>query len=197
MWKRTARWYDALTAPLELVLLRRWRRRAAGAIPPGARLLEIGAGTGLNARFYPPLTYCTMTDASIEMLEVGSRRVPHIIRVVADVQQLPFRAATFDAALATLVFCEVMDPAAGLAEVRRVLRHGGTAVFLEHVRPDNRLAGAVFDLLNRITARCGEHVNRRTTNAIAAAGFHIDRVHCGLGSVLRLVAATRQEECTV
>jgi ubiquinone/menaquinone biosynthesis C-methylase UbiE len=138
-----------------------------------------------------------MTDASIEMIVQGSPRVPRLIRVVADVQQLPFRAQTFDAALATLVFCEVMDPAAGLAEVHRVLRHGGTAVFLEHVRPDNRLAGAVFDLLNRITARCGEHVNLRTTNAIAAAGFRIDRLHCGLGSVLCLVAATRQEGCTV
>ncbi|MGZ8831453.1 MAG: class I SAM-dependent methyltransferase [Thermoanaerobaculia bacterium] len=197
MWKRTARWYDALTAPLELVLLRRWRRRAARAIPPGVRLLEIGAGTGLNARFHPPVNFCAMADASIEMLAEGSRRVPHLIRVVADVQQLPFRAQTFDAALATLVFCEVMDPAAGLAEVRRVLRQNGTAVFLEHVRPDNRLAGAVFDLLNRITARCGEHVNRRTTDAIAAAGFRIDRLQCGLGSVLRLVAATRQEECAV
>ncbi|MGZ4809052.1 MAG: class I SAM-dependent methyltransferase [Thermoanaerobaculia bacterium] len=190
MWKRIARWYDVLTAPLEMIVLRRWRRRAVRMIPPGGRLLEVGAGTGLNARFYPAVSFCAMTDASIEMLDAGSRRAPRLIRIAADVQQLPFRSGAFDAALATLVFCEVSDPAEGLAEVRRVLRQGGTAVFLEHVRPDHRFAGAFFDLLNRVTAPFGEHVNRRTTDTIADAGFRIDHLDSALGSVLRLVSAT-------
>lgn len=196
MWERTARWYDLLFAPLDLLVLRRWRRRAVDALPAGTRLLEVGAGTARNAPLHPAATFGVMTDISVAMLAVAGRRtdLPRAMRrVAADVQRLPFRDSIFGAALSTLVFCEVNDPLAGLIELQRVLAPGGSSVFLEHVRPDSRVAAILFDLLNRVTSRFGEHVNRNTVAMITRAGYRMDRVESGAGTVIRLIVAARRE----
>lgn len=196
MWERTARWYDLLFAPLDLLLLGRWRQRAVNAIPSGRRLLEAGAGTARNAPFHSAAAFGVMTDISVAMLAVAGRRTDlprNLKRVAADVQRLPFRDSTFGVSLATLVFCEVHDPIAGLLELRRVLAPGSFSVFLEHVRPDSRVAAAGFDLLNRFTSRFGEHINRNTGDTIRRAGYHLDRVESGAGTVIRLIIATKPE----
>ena len=196
MWERAARWYDLLFAPLDLLLLRRWRRRAVDAVPAGTRLLEVGAGTARNAPFHPAATFGVMTDISVAMLAVAGRRTDlprEMRRVAADVQRLPFRDRTFGVSLATLVFCEVNDPLAGLLEIQRVLAPGGSSVFLEHVRPDSRVAAVLFDLLNLVTSRFGEHVNRNTVATITRAGYRMDRVESGAGTVIRLIIAARRE----
>lgn len=194
MWVEGARWYNLLIAPFELLLLRRFRKRAVQAAATSGRLLEVGAGTALNARFHSRGTIGVMTDLSVAMLAEAGRRTdlpPSLRRVAADVEHLPFRESSFDVTLATLVFCEVSDPLAGLRELRRVLAAGGTAVFLEHVRPQNRLLGSLFDALEVISRRFGEHMNRRTVETIVSAGYSIRRDESGAGTVIRLVSALR------
>ena len=90
------------------------------------------------------------------------------------VLSLPFAGAAFDAVVATLVLCTVADPARALAEVRRVLEPGGEFRFIEHVRADGWI-GRVHDVITPIWRRIGAgcHPNRRTVEAIAAAGFEI------------------------
>jgi ubiquinone/menaquinone biosynthesis C-methylase UbiE len=92
----------------------------------------------------------------------------------ADVQALPFGDQTFDWAVATLVFCEVPNPAAGLAEVRRVLRPGGRLLLLEHVRPSGWL-GIAADVATALSAPLmGEHFNRNTEHTVREAGLTIE-----------------------
>ena len=119
MWGRAARWYNLLIAPFELLILRRFRKRAVLAATTSGRLLEVGAGTALNARFHSRGTIGVMTDLSVAMMAEASHRTdlpPSLRRVIADVEHLPFRDSSFDVTLATLVFCEVTDPLAGLRE---------------------------------------------------------------------------------
>jgi len=193
-WNRTARWYNLLISPFEFLFLQRWRKRAVRAAATGGRLLEVGAGTGLNARFHPAGTVGVMTDLSIAMIAEAGRRtdIPRRVqRVIADVEHLPFREGSFEVTLATLVFCEVRDPLAGLVELRRVLAAGGTAVFLEHVRPQCWFLGSLFDALNAITSRFGEQMNRRSVEMIVSAGYRIQNDQSGIGTVIRLVSARR------
>jgi len=87
-------------------------------------------------------------------------------------QALPFPDACFDAVVASFVFCSVADPAAGLAEVERVLRPGGEARLLEHQRPRTPWLARVFDALNPLVLRLtGVNVNRETANTLREAGF--------------------------
>lgn len=169
------RLYDLLTAPLERLALGRWRRRAWSEVPGGGLGLEVGAGTGANFPLHPPGARVVALDVSPDMLLEARRRGGTVPLVAADVQALPFRDASFDWAAATLVFCEVADPVAGLAEVRRVTAGGGRLVLLEHVRPTGWL-GRLARLATRLTGPLfGEHFDRRTEAAARAAGFAIDR----------------------
>lgn len=158
---RLARIYDFLTAPLERGVLGRWRRRLWNAVPRTGSGLEVGAGTGANAAFYPAESFVVATDLSDAMLRRARPKLPaNSALVAADAEALPFRDGTFDWCAETLVFCEVHDPVAGLAEVRRVLRPAAPLLMLEHVRPSGWL-GRVADWLTRILAPLiGEHFDR-------------------------------------
>jgi SAM-dependent methyltransferase len=119
-------------------------RRAALLAGARGRVLEIGAGTGLNLPFYAPgldaLVLSEPEEWMARRLENrGARERPdaRIVRACADA--LPFPDASFDAVVSTMVLCTVPDPEAALAEVRRVLRPGGRLLYLEHVRGDGPL----------------------------------------------------------
>jgi phosphatidylethanolamine/phosphatidyl-N-methylethanolamine N-methyltransferase len=169
--------YDPLLAPLERRALGRWRRRAWAEVPREGLGLEIGSGTGANFGSRPPEAHLVGVDPSWEMLRRSrvrpDRRGSSLVG--ADAQALPFADGTFDWAVATLVFCEVPDPVLGLREVRRVLKAGRPLVLLEHVRPSG-WRGRLADALTTLTAPlAGEHFDRRTDEALAAAGFEFVR----------------------
>ena len=121
-------------------------RRAALLAGARGRVLEIGAGTGLNLAHYPPqVAELVLTEPYGPMarrLAARAGRVSLPARVVqAGAEKLPFDDATFDVVVSTLVLCTVPEPAAAVAEVKRVLRPDGRLLFVEHVRaPDGRLA---------------------------------------------------------
>ena len=103
------------------------------------RILEIGAGPGLNVAHYPPGADGVLTEPDPHMARRARRRGADVIEARADA--LPFPDASFDTVVSTLVLCTVPDVPAVLQEVRRVLRPGGDLLFLEHVRaePGSRL----------------------------------------------------------
>ena len=167
--------YDRAMRPLERLLLRRLRAAALRTLPPDTRLLEIGAGTGLNFAHYPPGAHGAATEPSREMLRLAARkpRPAGISLVQTSAESLPFAADSFGAACATLVFCSVASPPVAFAELRRVVRAGGRVVLLEHVRPTG-LLGYVFDALSFFTVRlCDDHFNRRTAAAAEHAGLRL------------------------
>jgi ubiquinone/menaquinone biosynthesis C-methylase UbiE len=149
------------------------------------RVVEIGAGNGLNFSRYPGSVSEVVALEPEAYLRAKAERaaqlVPVRIRVGnATASPLPLPPASFDAAVASLVLCTVPDPASALAELRRVLKPGGELRFMEHVRSDRPRKARVQERLDRwgVWPRLvgGCHCARDTLSAIEAAGFAVEGV---------------------
>jgi SAM-dependent methyltransferase len=143
-------------------------------------VLEVGAGTGLNFRHYPStVTQLVAVEPEPYLRQRaihagGWAPVPvHVLAGVADL--LPLADASFGAVVVSGVLCSVPEPAAALAEFRRVLRPAGELRFYEHVyagSPIRRGYQNAIDLVwPHVMGEC--HVNRDTRQAIEDAGFLI------------------------
>ena len=146
------------------------------------RVLEIGAGTGANLRFYgPAVESLTMTEPEPPMLRRLQRNVraqtPSATVLRAPAEDLPFEDSTFDVAVSTLVLCGVNDQPRALRELRRVLKPGGRLLFLEHVRSDDARLARLQDRMNGINRfLVGCECNRPTLGSIERAGFTITQL---------------------
>jgi ubiquinone/menaquinone biosynthesis C-methylase UbiE len=166
------------------------RETAFRHLPEGASILELGAGTGLNFVFYPLNAIGVATEPSSGMMQIAkSKPRPAQLRLVQSAaEQLPFQNQVFTAAFASLVFCSLVNPAAAFAELRRVVKPGGTIILLEHVRPAN-LLGPVFDLLNLMTVPLfHDHFNRRTAADAERSGLKLVQVEPSLGGIINLIS---------
>ena len=117
----------------------RWRRHviALADLEAGARLLDIGAGTGDLAREASrrhPDIRVTAADFTLEMMRVGNRVSP-LPFAAADALRLPFAAASFDAAVSGFLMRNVIDLHKALQEQFRVLKRGGRIIILDTTRP--------------------------------------------------------------
>ncbi len=144
------------------------------------RVLEVGAGTGAAFPFYRKADEVVALEPDPFMRAKGEARlkglrneVPISLRA-GPVESLPFKDASFDTAVSTLVFCSVTNPRKGLSELHRVLRPGGEFRFIEHIQGEG-LKAPVLDSLTPfwklISAGC--HLNRRTLDEIQRAGFQL------------------------
>ena len=118
------------------------RRRTELLSNARGRVLEIGAGTGLNLRHYPDsveeLVLAEPAEPMAARLERRRSRAGRAARVVqAPAEELPFQDDSFDTVVSTLVLCTVVDPARALGEIQRVLKPGGRLLFCEHIRSDS------------------------------------------------------------
>jgi SAM-dependent methyltransferase len=148
------------------------------------RVIEVGAGNGLNFGHYPPaVTEVVAVEPEPYLRErahEAARAAAAAVTVVDGVADaLPAEDGAFDAAVASLVLCSVPDQAVALAELRRVVRPGGELRFYEHVVAEGR-RGAVQRRLDdwgvwpRLSGGC--HGARDTQAAISANGWSIERV---------------------
>lgn len=172
--------YDRLNAVSERRFLTRHRARLLGSRQ--GKVLEIGVGTGANFSFYPETAAVIGIEPDPFMLRRARIKLSRSGRLnitlqPGDAEALPFPDQAFDYVVSTLVLCTVVNPAQALAEVRRVLKPGGSLLFIEHVRGEGWL-GHAQDLLRPLWRYVGAGctVNRRTAELIGRAGFRIDQV---------------------
>ncbi|HEY7222271.1 MAG TPA: demethylmenaquinone methyltransferase [Micromonosporaceae bacterium] len=138
MFDGVARRYDRTNTLLSLGLDRSWRRatRAALALAPGQRCLDLAAGTGVSTQELARAGAVVVgADLSLGMLEVGHAVRPDVALVAADALALPFADATFDAVTVSFGLRNFVDPGAGLAELARVTRPDGRLVVCEFSAP--------------------------------------------------------------
>jgi SAM-dependent methyltransferase len=179
-------------APLE-----RWglaRQRHLTLAPARGRVLEVGARTGTNVAHYPPDVAAVATEpghAARARLRARAATAPAPVRVVAAaVPGLPFRDGAFETVVCTLVLCRVADPAAAIADIRRVLHAEGELLFLEHIIGRRRTtAAAQRAVAPAWSAVGGCRVDRDTIAALRAGGFVISDCE-RLAPVGRLSAGT-------
>ncbi|BDG07542.1 class I SAM-dependent methyltransferase [Anaeromyxobacter paludicola] len=183
--------YDAFMAAVERTGLGRWRAWLAGGAR--GRILDLGCGTGRDLPFYPRRA-AVGVDPHPENLARARRRAP-VPLVRARAEALPFKDGAFDTVVSGLVLCSVDDPAAALAELRRVLAPGGTLRALEHVRSlrpwEARLQDRLQPLWTRLSGGC--RPNRDTEASVAAAGFRVLPEGRRSSGVMRRFAARRPD----
>ena len=154
-------------------------------VVPHARghVLELGCGGGINMEFYRPgqVESFSGLDPSPELLAMSHAAAAER-GIDADIRSgvgeaMPFESARFDTVVTTFTLCSVTDQAAVLAEIRRVLKPGGTALFLEHgSAPDAGVAKwqrRIEPIWKRIGGNC--HLTRPIGDAYEKAGFAVDR----------------------
>lgn len=158
------------------------RRRSIVSQAKG-KTLEIGAGTGLNFDYYTaeaePLV---LSEPEENMAKILSKRVDasgrtaEIVRAPGEL--LPFDDDSFDTVVGTLVLCTVEDPAASIAEVKRVLKPGGRYLLIEHVRAESERLARWQDRMNKPwgVLADGCNCNRETAQLLEAGGFDIAEV---------------------
>ena len=160
-------------------------RRAALLGEARGRVVEIGAGTGLNLRHYPDAaTELVLTEPEEPMARRLSDKLGELApaaraRVVhAPAEDLPVEDGSADTVVTTLVLCTVADQRRSLEEIARVLKPGGRLLFIEHMRSDDpaeeRLQDRIDPLWKRFAHGC--RCNRDTPGALHASPLTVERL---------------------
>ncbi len=142
------------------------------------RVLEIGAGTGLNLPHYRPERVSSLValepDGAMRRrltARTSEATVPFEV-VTAGIDEADLPEAGFDTVVSTLVFCSVADPGAAAAAVHRWLKPGGRLLFIEHVRAigfRGAVQHAVTPLWSLAVGGC--HLDRPTLDTLRGAGL--------------------------
>jgi ubiquinone/menaquinone biosynthesis C-methylase UbiE len=194
-YERIAWVYDLLDFPFEYGRYRKIRpllfRRLSG------RILEAGVGTGRNFPFYPPGSEVVGIDLSPAMLARAERRLPMAAAKVElmqmDVTQLNFPDRSFDAAVATFLFCTLPDElqVAGMRELGRVVKPGGIIRCLEYTRPSGGLRRAMTRLWEPwVYWAYGAGFDRKTEQHVPEAGLQLLESRFVADELIKLLGAS-------
>ncbi|NJE26514.1 class I SAM-dependent methyltransferase [Thermococcus sp. MV5] len=194
-YDRFSKIYDLFESPMEMRAFSKYRKKALSLAK--GKVLEIGIGTGKNLPYYPEGVEVIGIDFSRGMLEKAEKRkkelkLDNVKLLHMDAQNMEFDDNTFDTVVSTFVFCTVLDPIKGLKEVYRVLKPGGTAIFLEHMKSNSRLLNIPLYLMEPfIKTLLGTSMLRETQKNIDHAGFKIEKVENLFFDIVRLIIATK------
>jgi ubiquinone/menaquinone biosynthesis C-methylase UbiE len=178
-YQRIAPFYDLLDLPFEYSRYRRLRPLLFEGL--SGRLLDAGVGTGRNFPFYPSGAQVVGIDLSPAMLARAKRRTQNtpassIELMEMDVANLDFPPSSFDATVATFLFCVLPDTVQvdALRELRRVVKPGGEIRMLEYVRPRGFVRRAIVSLWEPwIAWAYGAGFDRRTEEWVTKAGLQL------------------------
>jgi ubiquinone/menaquinone biosynthesis C-methylase UbiE len=177
-----ARFFDRLSRAMEPEVGRHRDRLLAGLT---GRVLEIGAGNGINFGHYPDSVREVVALEPEPYLrakadQAAQEATVHVTVRPGRAEGLEFADASFDGVVACLVLCTVPEPVVAIGELARVLKPAGSLRFFEHVRAPSGAKSRLQPLADRsgIWPRIGGgcHCARDTLAAIETAGFRVREV---------------------
>jgi len=150
-------------------------------LPAGAKVLEVGVGTGLALEAYPPHCQVLGVDLAPDMLEYAEDRIQqngwrHITVEAMDAMSLKLPDDSFDYVTAFHVVSVVPDATKMMREVQRVCRPGGRIVVINHFRSDRRLLAALDRGCEPLTRRWGWHTLERA-EVFDGVSLEMERVY--------------------
>lgn len=165
--------YDRLMSTIEKKKLHKVRRLLLSDLR--GRVIEFGAGTGVNFDLYPEGTEVTAVEPDQVLREEAMKKVgeKNISLIDASAEELPFEDNSFDCVVITLALCTIPDPGKAIREAGRVCKAGGKLLILEHIRNKNTFLALLQDILTppwKIFAM-GCHLNRDTLTLIEENNF--------------------------
>jgi len=194
-----ALFYDKLMKSTEEACLIDWRRELLKNV--NGKVLEIGAGTGASLTLYPKSSelelFLSEPDANMRgQLEekVSQQKLSNVVVLSSPGEVIESKDDFFDVVFVSLVCCSVTDVQASLREIKRVLKPGGSFVFLEHVAAETGSSRRKWQnrlnmLWRKIAGNC--HLNRETEQHIRDAGFNIQDIkHESMRKAMSIVRPT-------
>jgi ubiquinone/menaquinone biosynthesis C-methylase UbiE len=142
------------------------------------KILEVGAGTGENLKYYHSSAKLTVFDWSPQMIQQAKMKVKRLgLRniknfVIGDIQRLSnyFEPNSFDYITSTCVFCSVPHPIKGFKEIIKVLHPSGKLVQIEHGISNFKLLNLFMRAFDPIIANMqGFHLTRNALSNLKRA----------------------------
>jgi len=166
-------------------------------IPPRAKILEVGVGTGLSLSAYPRHAEVTGIDIAPEMLGQAQRKVEengwgHVDLRWMDALDMDFPDEHFDYVMAFHIVSVVPDSDRLIREILRVSKPGATIVIINHFRSERRWLAWLIDLLDPMTRRLGWRTTVRLSELVEGAGLRVEhRFKTSARSLFTVVVATK------
>lgn len=203
-----SRLYRQLTPAYEIVfplLIRKriWESIRALNLRPGARVLEVGVGTGISLGAYPRDAHVTGIDLSEEMLAVARRKVQaegwdQVSLLPMNAERLEFPDSSFDCVTAFHVVSVVSQPQQMMREITRVLRPGGKMLIINHFRSERRWIANVIDRADPVTRHLGWRTDLELDAVVDSLPLEIEKRYktspLSLFTVLRATRTAGNEE---
>ncbi|MGH7794036.1 MAG: class I SAM-dependent methyltransferase [Candidatus Binatia bacterium] len=151
-------------------------------IPPGATVLEVGAGTGTSFPAYPSHCEITGVDLAPDMLARARQKIQenswsHFKVMEMNALDLKFPDNTFDYVMAFHVVTVVPDPVRMIAEAKRVCKPGGRIVIVNHFTSDRRLLGSLTQALDPMTRWLGWRTDLKLKPFIKTTGLKVETIY--------------------
>ncbi len=151
-------------------------------IPRGAKVLELGVGTGTSFPAYPSHCNVVGVDSAPDMLTHARTKIrdngwTHLKVLKMDALHLDFPDDSFDYIMAFHVVTVVPDPIRMMDEAQRVCRPGGKIVIVNHFTSTSPILGSLTQALDPVTRRLGWRTDLKLDPFVQATQLKIDKVY--------------------
>jgi ubiquinone/menaquinone biosynthesis C-methylase UbiE len=147
--------------------------------PLEGKILEIGAGTGANFPYYSDKAEVIALEPSPKMLARAKQKLSLLNKKTISLElgraeKIKYPDNYFDIVVSSLVFCSVDDPQKAINEIKRVLKFGGRAIFIEHVASNHKFLNLILKIINPFQKTIvGCNLQRHTGDIIRQSGLKL------------------------